>query len=222
MSSAADPDPDAAHAPQRPSEPARRPSADPPPAKPPRGALTVRDMLVALAVLALLVLAVAGASRSCTFSPGGPSVDASRLPVVDAPAELRALAPLVPFAVRIPAVPPGWRANSVGQDRVGDSGDGRAVRTGFLTPEGRYLRLLQSDAPEPALLAVETGARPVSARGAVDVGGQPFVVYGEPRDEPIWTADVPGPAPVRLLITGSGTEDDFRALAAAALTGEQV
>jgi hypothetical protein len=181
--------------------------------------MTVRDMVVAMAVLVGVVLLVAGLSRSCSFSPGAPEVDGSRLPVVDAPAELRALAPLVPFAVRIPAVPPGWRSNSVGQDRVAGL---RVVRTGFLTPQDRYLRLLQSDGSEAALLAVETGARPVPARGAVDVGGQRWVVYGGDHDERIWIAEfaTPGGAPVRLLITGSGSEDDFRAMAGAASTGE--
>ncbi len=189
--------------------------------KPPRSAMTMRDMVVALAVLVVVILLVGGVSRACSFSPAGPTIDPTGLPVVDAPAALRALAPDVPFAVRIPTVPPGWRSNSVGQDRVPD-GAGRAVRTGFLTPESRYLRLLQSNAPEAALLKAETGARPVAARGTEDVGGQRWVVYGDSPREPIWIAEVPTPgaASVRLLITGSGRVDDFRALAAAVVAGE--
>lgn len=187
--------------------------------KPPRSALTMRDMLVALAILVPLILVFGGMTRACTFSPGGPTVDSSRLPVVDAPAELRALAPLVPFPVRIPAVPAGWRSNSVDQDLL--EGD-RVVRTGYLTPDGRYLRLLQSEAGEAALLAVETGARPVPASGPVEVAGQRWVTYGEADDEQIWVAEVPVPGgrPVRLLITGSGAEPQFRTLAGAALAGE--
>ena len=96
------------------------------------------------------------------------------------------------------------------------------MRTGFVTPEGRYLRLLQSDAAEDVLLAVETGAEVVPARGTVDVGGQRWVVYGERPREPIWIAEVAttGAEPVRLLVTGSGDEDDYRTLAGAAVTGE--
>lgn len=199
-------------------EPTRPPAAAPPPlAKPPRSALTIRDMLVALGVLAVVILVLGGLTRSCSFSPGGPSIDAGRLPVVDAPAELRALAPTVPFPVRVPAVPPGWRSNSVDQDVVEG---GRAVRTGFITPDNRYLRLLQSDAAEATLLAVEAGAAPVRARGAVDVGGRQWVAYGRDDDEPIWIAELAAPSPVRVLITGSGTEDDFRALAGGVSTGE--
>ena len=55
-------------------------------------------------------------TRSCSFAPGGPTIDPAGAPVVDAPAALRELR--VPLPLRIPAVPAGWRSNSVGQDRV--------------------------------------------------------------------------------------------------------
>ena len=205
-------------------EPASRPAADPPPrreppplTKPPRSALTVRDMVVAMAVLVALVRVVAGVTRSCSFAPGGPTTDPAGLPVVDAPAALRELR--VPFPLRIAAVPAGWRSNSVGQDRVEG---GRVVRVGYLTSDGRYLRLLQSDATEPVVLAVETGANPAAVRGPQEVAGQRWTVYTRGSDEPIWTADVPTPGggSVRMLITGSGTDDEFRALATAATNGE--
>jgi Protein of unknown function (DUF4245) len=179
--------------------------------------MTVRDMVVAVAVLVGVVLVLAGVTRSCSFAPGGPTIDPTGVPVVDAPAALRELR--VPFPLRIPAVPAGWRSNSVGQDRVEG---GRVVRVGYLTPDGQYLRLLQSDATEPVVLAVETGANPAVVRGPVDVGGQRWVVYTRGSDEPIWTADVPTPGggSVRMLITGSGTEDEARTLAGAAVAGE--
>ncbi|MBC8093065.1 MAG: DUF4245 domain-containing protein [Pseudonocardia sp.] len=192
-----------------------------PPRKPPRSAMTVRDMLVALGVLVIVVVVIGGATRGCSFSPGGPSVDPTGLPVVDAPTELRALASSVPFAVRIPGVPPGWRSNSVDQDRVdpADAASGRSVRVGYLTPQGRYLRLVQSDGTEEALLAAEAGSTPVPAQGTADVAGLTFVVYGVPDDEPIWIGELDG---VRVLITGSGSETDFQALAGALLTGEEL
>jgi hypothetical protein len=95
------------------------------------------------------------------------------------------------------------------------------VRTGFLTPQGRFVRLVQSDAPEEALVAAVAGEVPV-ARGTVEAGGQRWVVYGEDGAEPLWVAEapVPGAEPVRLLVTGSGSEADFAALAAGALAGE--
>jgi hypothetical protein len=179
-------------------------------------------MIAAIGVLLLVVLVVGGMSRSCTFAPTGPTVDASRLPVVDVPAELRRLAPDTSFPLRIPAVPADWRANSTDRETIPDGG--RAVRTGYLTPEGRFLRLMQSDATEEALLTAEAGPVPVTAQGVVDVGGQRWVAYtgaGE-RAEPLWITEVttPDAAPVRMLVTGSGSEQDFRTLAAAAVGGE--
>lgn len=197
----------------------------PPPAKPARSALSVRDMVVALAVLGVMVLVVAGVAGSCSFSPGRPTVDDSRLPVVDAPAELARIARTTPFPVRVPAVPPGWRSNSVGQDRVpvpdapAEPGN-RSVRVGYLTPQGRYLALVQTDAAEDALLAAETAAQPAVGAGAQDVAGLRWVVYERDRGEPIWIAELPGTTPSRALITGSGGADDFTALATAVAAGK--
>jgi len=190
-------------------------SADPgPPAKPPRSALTVRDMVGAVVVLVVLVLAFAGVTRSCSFAPGGPSVDPAAGPTVDAPAQLRVLAGAMPFALRVPAVPADWRATTVDTARVGTGG--RAVRAGYLTAAGHYLRLVQTDADEPALLATEAEGAPV-ASGPVVVNGVTWVTYADETREPIRIATVDG---VRLLITGSGTDDEFRTLAVAAASGQ--
>ncbi len=177
----------------------------------------MRDMLGALVVLALVVLAAGGLSRSCTFAPTGPTVDASRLPAVDALAELARLAPGTPFPVRVPAVPADWRANAV--DRSSLPEGGRIVRAGYITPDGRYLRLQQGDATEEAMLSAEAGGGPAPAQGVVDVDGQQWVAYTGERREPIWITDVAG---VRMLVTGSGSEADFHTLAAAAVRGEVV
>jgi hypothetical protein len=112
-----------------------------------------------------------------------------------------------------PGDPTVSRSRELARHCAGTAG----IRTGFVTPERRYLRLLQSDAPEAALLAVEAGTDPVPGRGVVDVDGQPWVAYGRDGQEPIWITDL---GDVRLLITGSGSEADFRTLTVAAVTGE--
>lgn len=187
----------------------------PPPSKPSRGSLTVWDMAVALGVLIAIVLVIGGLSRGFGFTPTGPTVDPAGIPVVDAPAELRGLAPLVPFALRIPAVPAGWRSNSVAEDPVAGT-DRKEVRVGYLTGESNYLQLLQSDATEEALLAAQSGTRQLAAQGTQDIAGQRWVVYGSRPVEPVWIANV---GQVRLVISGTGTDDEYRALAAAALAG---
>jgi hypothetical protein len=190
------------------------PSDPGPPAKPSRSAMTVRDLLGALVVLAVIVLVVGGLTRGCSFAPGGPSVDPNAAPRVDAPVQLRALAGSTSFPLRVPAVPADWRANSVDTVRVGPAAS-RAVRVGYLTPAGRYLRVVQSDADEAALLALEARGTPI-ASGATDVAGRTWVTYADDTREPIRIADLDG---VRVLITGSGDDDEFRTLAAAVTGG---
>ena len=126
-----------------------------PPAKPPRSALSMRDLLGAVGLLVLVVLVIGGLTRGCAFAPAGPTVDPGAGPTVDAPTQLRALAASTPFPLRVPAVPTDWRANAVGTVQIsGRPGQAahRAVRTGFVLPSGRYLRVVQSDAGEAELL----------------------------------------------------------------------
>jgi hypothetical protein len=172
-------------------------------------------MLGAVVLLVVVVLAIGGLTRGCSFAPGGPTVDSGAVPSVDAPGQLRALAGSTPFALRVPAAPADWRANAVGTVRVGQAGN-RAVRTGYITSAGRYLRVVQSDAAEADLVASEAEGTPV-ASGAADVAGARWVTYADDTREAIRVADVDG---VRLLITGSGDDAEFRALAAATTGGE--
>ncbi|GEL24475.1 hypothetical protein PSU4_34290 [Pseudonocardia sulfidoxydans NBRC 16205] len=198
-------------------ERARRPldTGSAPPAKPSRGALSVRDMLVAMGVI--IVIAVLF-TRSCSFSPGGPTVEPGSAPVVDAVARLQDAAPFTPFALHVPTVPAGWRANSADSGPV--QGGGHAVRVGYLTDGGAYVRLVQSDATEEDLVATEAGG-PQTATGTVDVAGLTWVTYRVgPRNEAMWVAPLPSAdPPSRLLLTGSATEADFRTLAQAAVDG---
>ncbi|MCP2258923.1 Protein of unknown function (DUF4245) [Streptoalloteichus tenebrarius] len=187
------------------------PSSPPPRSRAQHG---VRDIVLSLVFLLLIVLAIVGVTRGCSFSPGGPSVDPNAVrPTVDAPAELRRAAGRVPFAVRVPAVPEGWHGNSSGVDRVGDTTPKPyAVRVGWLTDQGHYVRLSQSDAAEPDLLRFETGHADAKATGSVEVDGVRWTVYPGQRDERAWTTTLDGH---QVLITGSGSEAEFRALASA-------
>ena len=60
------------------------------------------------------------------------------------------------------------------------------------------------------------------AQGTQDVAGQRWVVYGTRPGEPVWIADLTGPdgSALRLVIDGSGTDDDYRTLDAAAQYGD--
>lgn len=189
-----------------------------PPVKPHRSVLSVRDLLLAMGVI--IVIAVLF-TRSCSFSPGGPTVEPGSAPTVDAVARLQDAAPFTPFALHVPTVPAGWKANSVDDGPV--EGGGRAVRVGYLTDGGAYVRLVQSDASEENLVAAEAGG-PQTATGTVDAAGLTWVAYRVgPRSEAMWVAALPGAnPPSRLLLTGSATEADFRTLAQAAVDGRQL
>jgi Protein of unknown function (DUF4245) len=182
--------------------------------KPDRSSLTVRHMAAAVGLLVAIVVVLGLVSRGAGFAPGGPTVDDSRLPTVDAPAELGRRQASTPFPLRVPAVPAGWRANSAGVDPVGPGH--RAVRVGYVTPDAAFVQVQQTDAPEEAVLAAASGARVLAAQGPQDVAGQRWTVYGTRPGEPVWIADT---GAVRWVVTGTGTDDEFRALAAAVRSG---
>jgi hypothetical protein len=173
-------------------------------------------MLMCLAVL-LVIVAVGGGVRSCSFAPGGPTIDSSTAPTVDAPAQLADFARASEFPLRVPAVPQGWRSNST--DRSPVEGGGTAVRVGYLTPEGKYLRLVQSDGAEEALVATEAGG-PLAGTGVTDAAGLHWVTYQKAGGEPFRVATAPDDPQVRWLVTGSGTDADFDGLARATVAGQ--
>ncbi len=179
-----------------------------------RGQQSARDVLLSMVPLVLIVLTLVGLAGMCSFSPGGPSIDPRAVPTVDAAERLGRAASTVPFPVRSPELPAGWRANSASVEWVGAEPDApRAVRVGWRTPGGNYLRLSQSSAGEAELAVFETEQR-AAPTGAVQAAGRVWVRYPGPRAEQAWVTDL---GEVRLLVTGSGTEEQFRTLADATL-----
>lgn len=174
----------------------------------PRHLLSGRDMAYSIVPLVLICLVLAGASRACAFSPGGPQ--AAPPPVtVDAQASLSAEARTAAFPLRVPRLPDGWVANSTSRTTVRGAAGGDSVGVGFIAPDGRYLRLVQSAAATDPLVAAEVDGRR-SPTSAEDLTGTSWTIYTQQGAEPAWVADL---GPVRLLVTGSGTEEDFRTLA---------
>lgn len=176
----------------------------------PRSVRTVRGLLLTLVPLVLGVLAIAGLAGQCAFSPGAADPRGGAVRTVDVGAQLPVLARSAPFPVRVPQLPPAWRPNAADSERVGRD---VVVRVGWITPAGDYLRLSQSSAPRRELLAGGTRPAPVET---VRVGEQDWAVHATADGERVWVADL---GEVRLLITGSAGEPEFRALAAATQNG---
>lgn len=182
----------------------------------------MRDMLLSMLVLAGFVLLLAGLGRSCSFSPGGPSVNTANLPTVDVSAELGAAAGQLRFPLRQPALPAGWRANSASQQPFGANGGQSSVDIGWLTADGRFVQLDQSNAAVPDLVRAAAGTDqsvPVAAHGQTVVGGLTWTIYQGVRSEQAWAHDF---GPVRVLITGNGSTAEFTTMAEAVRTAPVV
>jgi Protein of unknown function (DUF4245) len=221
---AAQPDPAASPTPTSPAPSAPQPPAPeapaaadgaPPPTLPSQRRATTtlgagpRDMVISMLILLPIIGVLAFLGRGCSFSPGGPTAESSAMPAVEAPAALAAAAHQVSFPLREPAVPGNWRANAVDQRKA--PGDADAVRVGWITPGGRYLRLVQTTADEGALVAAETNGPPTSAK-PVAAAGLTWVDYTCANGEQAWAYRAGG---VQWLITGDGLVGEFQILAAA-------
>jgi hypothetical protein len=179
------------------------------PADKPRHLQTSRDMIYTIIPLVLIVLALAGLSKACSFSPGGPSAGAP--PSVDVTAALSAGARTANFPLRLPALPAGWVSNSGNRHTVAGAQGGVVEDTGWISPKGSYLRLAQSSAGEDALMSDEVGSMR-KASGTTSAGGRDWVVYSQQDAEAVWVANL---GDVRILITGGGGAEEFQTLATA-------
>ncbi|MBO0863959.1 MAG: DUF4245 domain-containing protein [Mycobacterium sp.] len=180
-----------------------------------------RDMFWSLAPLVAACIVLAGLVGMCTFAPG--ASNRGPVPSYDAAAALRADAQTLGFPVRLPRLPEGWQPNSGTrgdiEDGRGDPSTGQRLRAvtstvGYISPTGMYLSLTQSNADEDKLVAsIHPSMYP---KGTVDVDGTRWVVYEGDAVEPVWTTRLNSPAgPAQVAITGAGSVDQFRTLAAA-------
>jgi hypothetical protein len=179
-------------------------------------------MFWSIVPLAVACIVLAGLVGMCTFAPGG--TNRGTVPSYDAAGALRADAQTLGFPVRLPRLPAGWQPNSGTRGDIEsgrtDPSTGQRLRAvtstvGYITPAGMYLSLTQSNADEDKLVG---SIHPLMyPTGTVDVDGTKWIVYeGEGSTEPVWTTRLDSPAgPTQIAITGAGSVDQFRTLAAA-------
>ena len=168
-----------------------------------------RDIIWSLIPLVLFIVIIAGIARSCSFSPDGPT--AGPVPQFDIEAALAFDAAELDFPIRNPVVPDNWQPNS-GSRGTAPGDDGGDVSTvGYITDAGRYLQLSQSSATEETLVPWVAGG-PRASTGADLYEGNSWVQYDEEGSEPIWVTDL---GDVRVLVTGSGSTEEFTTLATA-------
>jgi len=185
-------------------------------------------MFWSLVPLAVVCVLFAGLVGMCSFGGRGPTEGPT--PTYDAAYALKADAAAVGYSVRLPKLPDGWQANSgtrlgIESGRTSRDGDRQraiASRVGYIAPSKMYVSLTQSNADEAALVA--SVQKDVYPTGTENIDGVTWVVYqGAEGSEPVWTTrldSTKGSAkgPTQLAISGSGSPDDFRALAIATQT----
>ncbi|MFF0817437.1 DUF4245 domain-containing protein [Rhodococcus sp. NPDC003318] len=168
-----------------------------------------RDIIWSLIPLVLFMVVIAGIARSCSFSPGGPT--AGPVPQFDTNSALEFDAAELDFPIRNPTVPDTWQPNSGSRGTATGAGGGDVSTVGYITDAGRYVQLSQSSATEEALVPWVAGD-PRASTGAEQFAGNSWVQYPEEGSEPIWVTDL---GDVRVLITGSGSTEEFGQLAEA-------
>lgn len=189
-----------------------------------------RDMFWSIVPLVVACIVLAGLAGKCTFAPG--TTNHGTVPSYDAAGALRADAQTFEFAVRLPRLPEGWQPSSGsrggienGRTDPSSSERLRAVTStvGYISPTGMYLSLTQSNADEDELVgAIHPSSQPaMRPTGTVDINGTRWIVYegagsADTAAEPVWTTRLDSLAgPAQIAITGAGSEDQFRTLAAA-------
>jgi hypothetical protein len=182
-------------------------------------------MFWSLAPLVVASLILAGLVGTCSFRPAGPADGV--VPTYDAPAALQADAAALSFPVRLPRPPAGWQSNSGARGGIeagrtdptsGAKLPAATTRVGYIAPSRMYVSLTQSDADESAL--VQSIQPEVYPAGVEEIDGVTWVVYrGGEDSEPVWTTRLDSArGPTQVAISGAGSAEDFRTLAAATQT----
>ncbi|PAT04792.1 hypothetical protein CKJ85_01280 [Corynebacterium sp. NML 150383] len=170
-----------------------------------------RNIALNMVLIVVIMLVAVGATGLCTFNPGKP--EQGPVQEVDARTFLDMEARSVDFPVVYPEAPAGWVTNSARRAMIEQA---PAPTVGWVTADGGYLQLTQTGAPlDKAVRGADQ--KPRELQRSVDVGGTEAQVYTSASDDvrDLWAVDA---GQSRFLVTGAGTEEEFRALIEAALT----
>lgn len=169
-------------------------------------------MIWSLIPLLLLCAFVAMVSGNCSVGLTGGAGD-DRIPAYDIDNGLRADARSLPFPIRLPATPQDWKPNSGTTAALENTS---VSNSGFITANGVYIQLSQTDAPEDSLVGSLSGDERLLGAGTREVGGSNWVVYAKPDGgRTVWVTDL---GDVRIgLMSNNGKEEDFQTLASATL-----
>lgn len=172
-----------------------------------------RDIILSLLVVVGLMVPTVAFTGMCSFNPGAP--ENGPVKEVDAKQVLSMEARAMNFPVRLPTSPEGWVTNSARRTTVNRQ---PATVLGWVTKEGAYIQLTQTDQPlEKAVQDVDEHGR--TQQQPVTVDGTSFNVYTsqERNARVVWAADL---GDVRLVFSGTAGESEFEQIARAALQAQ--
>ncbi len=166
-----------------------------------------KDMIWSLIPLIAICAVIAVVSGNCSVGLTGGAGD-DKTPAYDVTAGLTADAQTMTFPIRLPETPKDWKPNSGSRGGV----DGKTVsNAGYITGDGVYMQLSQTDATEDSLVGyLSTGQ--VLGRGVAEVGGAQWVRYGADDGKSVWVTDTKD---TRIALYSKANESDFRTLASA-------
>ncbi|GAA1481685.1 DUF4245 domain-containing protein [Gordonia sinesedis] len=173
----------------------------------PRIMIGGKDMIWTLIPLLALCALVAVASGNCSVGLTGTASD-DRTPAFDVEQALAADARVMPFPIRRPPTPQGWKPNSGSTTQLGDA---RASNVGWVASSGAYVQLTQTNATEDALVEELGGDDVSSGTGVRDIGGRRWVTYSTYAGKKFWITDL---GDVRIAVMSRGPDGDLDRIAA--------
>ncbi|MFW0784416.1 DUF4245 domain-containing protein [Gordonia sp. CPCC 206044] len=168
-----------------------------------------KDMIWSLVPLLIICAVVAIASGNCSVGLTGQASD-DQTPSFDVTHALAADARDLPFPIRRPATPEGWKPNSGSTQEVGGT---RVSTVGWITDVGAYVQLSQTDATEDDLVG-HLGDGAALGAGTKQVGGRDWVVYTTEDGKKFWITDL---GDVRIAVLSRGPDDAMATIATAVL-----
>lgn len=174
-----------------------------------------RDMAINAVLIVVLMLVAVGATGLCSFNPGAP--EQGPVQEVDAESFVDLEARAVDFPVRYPQMPEGWITNSARRTVIAG---GPAPVIGWVTPDRGYLQLTQTGADKDTALDSAGGDTRIHERTERIDDTDVDVYTSDDRDvRDLWVVDA---GDARFLVTGAGSNDEFKELIAAALKATPV
>ncbi len=165
-----------------------------------------KDMIWSLVPLLIICAVVAIASGNCSVGlTGGASDD--KTPPFEVSSALASDARDLPFPIRRPPTPEGWKPNSGSTQSVGGT---RVSNVGWITTDGAYIQLSQTNAKEEDLV-VYLGGGDALGDGTRDVGGHQWVKYQTEDGKKFWITDL---GDVRIAVLSRGPDSSMEQLAA--------